>query len=112
MVEHMLERRVGDDAAVPIKLAVDLHRREPRRKRARRHDMLGSDSPIAAIEIDEIARPDVDRSRTIAYRAIVQQVEVDELQQRVAKRLRIITAERGGRRSEEHPSEIQSKMRK
>src|SRR3546814_9554599 len=67
-------------------------RREPRRKRARRHDMLGSDSPIAAIEIDEIARPDVDRSRTIADRAIVQQVEVDE-------------------RSEEHTSELQSLMR-
>ncbi len=40
-VEHPLQRRVGDDAAVPVVVAVDLDGGEARRQGAARHDVLG-----------------------------------------------------------------------
>ncbi len=42
-VEHIVERRVGGDAAVPVMLAVDDDGRKARRQCAGGHDVLGTD---------------------------------------------------------------------
>src|SRR4051812_2521577 len=41
IVEYRLDRRVGEDAAIPIELAVDADRGEGGRQGARRHDVVG-----------------------------------------------------------------------
>ena len=76
VVEDALGRRVGEDAAVPIELAVDAHGRERRRQRARRHDVAGVELHLAAVEVVHHARahmrradrqprmPAVDRARS------------------------------------------------
>src|SRR5829696_7242910 len=43
VVEHRLDRRIGEDAAVPVELAVDTHGGEGRWKGAGRHDMAGAE---------------------------------------------------------------------
>ena len=68
-VEHPLQRRVGDDAAVPVILAVDLGRREARRQRAAGDDMRRADLVRGAVEIDEVAGPDVDCADAEAHLA-------------------------------------------
>ena len=49
VVEDRLGRRVGEDAAVPVELAVDAHRRERRRQRAGRHDVLDADLAMSRL---------------------------------------------------------------
>ena len=39
VVEDRLGRRIGENSAVPIELAVDANGRKGRRQRARRHDV-------------------------------------------------------------------------
>src|SRR3546814_3706090 len=108
MIQNVLERRVGNKAAVPVMFAIDFDRRQSGWKRARRHDMIDGDPPLTAVEIDEIASADIDSAGAVSDRPFVQQVEVDEARQRLAQRPGIIKAER---RSEEHTSELQSLMR-
>ena len=97
MLEHVLERRVGDDPAVPIRLAVDLDRREARRERAARHDMVGADRLRLRVEILQIAGQHLHGADAQAHVARVEQVEIDKLDQRLAKRGGVIDADRFGR---------------
>ncbi len=60
LVEQMLQRRVGDDAAVPEMIGADLHHRQGRRQRAARHDVLRLDLLLGIVEIDEVAGQHVD----------------------------------------------------
>src|SRR3546814_3421352 len=129
MIQNVLERRVGNKAAVPVMFAIDFDRRQSGWKRARRHDMIDGDPPLTAVEIDEIASADIDSAGAVSDRPFVQQVEVDEARQRLAQRPGIIKAERlrsagqgeerwhharpekTGNRSEEQTSEPQSLIR-
>src|SRR3546814_13476870 len=94
MIQNVLERRVGNKAAVPVMFAIDFDRRQSGWKRARRHDMIDGDPPLTAVEIDEIASADIDSAGAVSDRPFVQQVEVDAARQRLAQRPGIINAER------------------
>src|ERR1700684_1722552 len=60
VVEHDLDRRVGVDAAVPIRLPIATEGGKGGRQRARSHDVLDPDRHVAAVEILHIAASDVD----------------------------------------------------
>ena len=55
VVKHHLGRRVGEDAAVPVQLAVDAHGGKCRRQRTGRHDVLHVQLAAAAVEIRHLA---------------------------------------------------------
>src|SRR5260221_535641 len=98
IVHHVPQRRVGDDAAVPVVLAVDHHGRKTRRQRAARHDVLGAELAFAVIEIDRIAGVHVDRADAQAHVLLaVQEIEIDQLAERPAQRRGVVDAERPGR---------------
>jgi len=78
-VEHPLQRRVGDDAAVPVVLAVDLDRWETRRQGAARHDVLRPDPMGLVVEVDEVPGFDVDRADAESLLLGIDAVEVDQL---------------------------------
>ena len=54
------QRRVGDEAAIPIMLALDLNGGKAGRQRAARHDVLGADAVRRGVEVDQIARTHID----------------------------------------------------
>ena len=60
LVEDVLQRRVRDEAAVPVGLALDLDRREARRQGAGGHDVLRADPVAPGVEVGEVAGADVD----------------------------------------------------
>jgi hypothetical protein len=63
---HPLQRRVGHEAAIPVVLAIDFDRGKARWQCSARHDMLRPDLVGVGIEVDKIARPDIDRARAEA----------------------------------------------
>ena len=90
----MQQRRVRHDAPVPVPFAVDLRRRERRRKRPARHDVARRDGMRGVVEIDRLARTGVDRAERQPHVSSVDEVEIDELVQRRAQRFRIVVTER------------------
>jgi hypothetical protein len=60
--QHVIQRRVGDHAAIPVILAVNFYRRESWRQRAGCHEMLGTKLLAPIVEVGEIARPHVHRA--------------------------------------------------
>ena len=94
LVEHVLQRRVRHQPAVPEELAVDLDRREARGQGAARHDVARVDPLLPAVEVDEVAALDVDRADREADRAGVEELEVDQLLERAAQRLGVVVADR------------------
>ena len=54
------ERRVGDEAAILIMLALDLNSGKAGRQRPARHDVLGTDPVCLGVEADQIARTHID----------------------------------------------------
>ena len=76
-VEHVLERGIGDDAAVPIRFAVDLDRRKGRRHGPARHDVLRPDHAIEIVETFRISGAHIDRAYRQAHLLAVDQVEID-----------------------------------
>jgi hypothetical protein len=83
LFQQILQRRVRDDAAVPIIFPLDLDRWKRRLKRARGHDVLGPDLLLLGVEIDEIAGPHIDRADAKLV-AIIQKIEIDELFERIS----------------------------
>ena len=79
VVEHRLDRCVRVDAAVPVGLAVDAHRRKRRRQRAGCHDVLQADRFVATVEIAHFSVLDVHRADGQARLAVIEIVEIDEL---------------------------------
>ena len=96
-VEHVLQRRVGDEAAVPVPLALDLDRREAGRQGAGGHDVLRSDRLRHVVEIDEVAGLDVDGADAEPRLLRVDQVEVGIGFERLLQRRGVVDAERLGR---------------
>ena len=88
----MLQRRVGDDAAVPEIIRADLHRRESGRQRPRRHDVFRLDLMLGIVEEDEIAAHHIDRADREAAALAVQQIEINQLQQSLAQRAVVVIA--------------------
>ena len=86
VVEDRLGRRVGEDAAVPVELAVDAHRRKRRRQRAGRHHVLDVDRHVAAVEVVHRAGAHMGGADGQPRPAIVDQVEVDQVAQGVFQR--------------------------
>jgi hypothetical protein len=86
IVEHHFGRRVGENAAVPVQLAVDARGRKCRRKRAGGHDMLHVQLAAAAVEIRHLAGAHVRRRDREARPSAVDQLEVDELGESGLKR--------------------------
>ena len=83
LLQHVMQGRVGDEAAVPVGLLVDHDRREARRQGAARHDVLGADLLLGGVEILHIAGAHLHRAHAQAHGAGIQQIEIDELVQRV-----------------------------
>lgn len=96
-LDHMLERRVRHQPAIPIPMPVDLDRRQSRRQGAGRHDMPRVDPVGAGIEIAEIARLDRDRADRKPDIARVEPIPVDQPVERRDQRRRVIIADRGRR---------------
>ncbi|MNM97158.1 hypothetical protein D3C81_1096540 [compost metagenome] len=90
--QHLGQRGVGHQAAVPVVLAIDLHRRKARRQRARSHEMLGAELVAGVVEIGEIARAHIDRAHRHPHQvgAMVDQVEVGEALQRGLQRRGVV----------------------
>jgi hypothetical protein len=86
VVEDHLGRRVGEDAAVPIKFAVDAHCRKGRRQGAGGEDVLDANGHVAAIEIAHAASADMGGTDGQARLAMVDELEIDEVEQRLRKR--------------------------
>ena len=103
MLEDILERRVGNDATIPIVPVAYPDRRKAGRKRAARHDMIGPEGLFGRVEIGHVATLDIDRANREAYLATVQPVEIHEPEKCVAQRCRVVEADRGiGPRPLEH----------
>ena len=99
IIQHVLQRRVGDETAVPVIFAVDLDRWKTGRQRAARHHMLRANGDFRAVEIGEAAGAHIHRSHAEAgVLGIVDAVEVDELFERLLERRRAVVARRHGRR--------------
>src|SRR5271157_3911576 len=62
IVEHIPQRRVGHDAAVPVVVALDDDRRQARWQRPAGHDVFRTDCLPLTVEIDRVAGVDVDRA--------------------------------------------------
>ena len=107
-VDGVAERRVVDEAAVPVRRAADLHPRKLRRKASARQDMPGLDRadvvgfalrrrPVLALsgvgmvpEAGEHARDHVDGGDHERRRAGVEGLEVDVTTQRLDERARVV----------------------
>ena len=96
-IEHVVERGVGGDAAVPIMLAVDDHRGKAGRQRAGGHDVLRADFlaellELVIVEIFEVAGGDADRADRQAGLQVVDAVEIDQALQRLLQGRRVVIA--------------------
>ena len=102
IVEDVGQRRIGDEAAVPVEGAVDLDRRQPWRQGAGRHDVARIDPVGGGVEIAEIARFDVHGADRQARCAAVEPIPVDIFVERLRERRRIVEAERARRPRRRH----------
>jgi hypothetical protein len=93
--ENPRQRRVGDDTAIPIILAVNLDRGKTGRQRARSHEMLGAQPALGAVEVDEIAGAHIDGGDAHPGFTGIQPIEIDQALQGRLERCRVIEA--GGR---------------
>ena len=90
--QHARERRVGDDAAIPVMLALNFDGGEFRRQRAGGRKVLRSQPAVGGIEIGQIAGADIDRADADAHFARVQPVEVNKPLQRLMQWCRVVEA--------------------
>jgi hypothetical protein len=77
-------------------LAFDLDRRKARRQRRARHDVLRAEAEalLEGIEIDRVAPQQVRRADAEPDGAAVQEIEIDELCERLAQGSRVVKAQR------------------
>lgn len=59
-VEHVYERGIRDEAAVPVKLSLDFDWRKGWWQRRACHHMGGGDLALRVVEINEVAQTNVD----------------------------------------------------
>src|SRR5258708_7180136 len=91
-LDDPLQRRVGHQTSVPIMLAFDFNRGKTGGKCAACHHVLRLDRVCRRIEVDEISRPDVDRTHAKAEQAGVEAVEIDQALQCTLKLTRVVEA--------------------
>ena len=60
LVQQMLQRGVGNDAAIPEMIGADLDHRQRRRQRAACHHVFGRDHFVLVVEVEEISAQHVD----------------------------------------------------
>src|SRR5262249_1236995 len=95
IIQHVLQRRVGDETAVPVVFAVDLDRWKTGRQRAARHHMLRANGDFRAVEIGKAAGAHIHSSHAEADAfGTVDAVEVDELFKCLLERYRTVVARR------------------
>ena len=120
IVENRLDRRVRENPAVPVKIAIDAHGRESRRQRARRHYVTNGEGHVPAVEIAHLARADLGRPDGQSGRGPCDEREIDELGQRLLqwhgrvisrafRRERHMPAEEGDRVWPEEPGDAGGK---
>ena len=91
--EHRFQRRVRIQAAVPVKFAVDAHRRKARRHRAACHHVRNADVLLQRIEIVEPAAGNADRADRQAYAfRVVERAQVDQCVERCLERAGVVEA--------------------
>ena len=95
-LQHPLQRRVGDSAAVPVILTVDLYCGKARRQRATRHDMGRAEFVRRAIEIDEVSAPDVDGTDAEPQRASIDEIEIHKALKGMTQCRSVVPAGGGG----------------
>src|SRR4029077_16791603 len=100
VLDHVLQRRIGYQSAVPIMLAIDFHEGKARRQRAARKDVLWPDLNLRIVEVYKIACPDVYGSDAEANFPGIDAVEIDKPLQCEFERVRVVVA---GRRAAEPP---------
>src|SRR5262245_1712046 len=91
-LHHPLQRRVRDETAVPIELAIHLDGGTARRQRSARHDVFGPDRVGRRIEIHEVAAANIDRADAESHLAGIDAIEVDKPLQRAAQRGGVVPA--------------------
>ena len=94
LVQHILQRRIGDDAAIPEIIRADPDRRQAGRQRARGQYMLELELFLGLVEESEIAGADIDGADTEPWALTIEIVEIDKLTQAADQRLGRIIAER------------------
>src|SRR5271154_1532333 len=110
--DHPKQWRVGDDAAIPIMLTLDLNCGKCRRQRAAGHDMLRPDVMPGAVKGNEIAGPHVDGADTQSHRVAVDTVEIDELLKGALQFAGVIVARRLDRALGPEPRRHRPKRKK
>jgi hypothetical protein len=90
VVEHRLDRRVGVDAAVPIRLAVDPDRGERGRQRARGHDVLEAERLLAAVEVAHLARAHAHGADRQSRLRFIENSNIHQLAEGVAQRRGVV----------------------
>jgi hypothetical protein len=88
VVKYGFRRCIGQDSAVPIKLAIDAHRRKGRRQRTRGHEMLYCDGSLSTVEIAHPASANVSSADRQAWSAAIDKIEVYEFLKGALQRLR------------------------
>src|SRR5262245_15580353 len=111
-LHHPLQRRVRDETAVPIQLAVHLDGGTTGRQRAGRHDVLGPDLVGGGVEIHEVAAANIDRAHAEPHLAGVEAIEIDQPLQRAAQRRGVVPAGGLGRARRSKVRRRQSRLEK
>src|SRR5947207_1796452 len=94
VVDHPTQRRVRDQATVPIVLALDLDRGKSGRQCTARHHVLRADAVRCRVEIGDVAGADVYRADAEAHGAAVDPVEIDQPLQCRSERSRVVITRR------------------
>src|SRR5208283_3972086 len=76
--KHPLQRRVGNEAAVPIMLALDFGGGKAGRQGAARYDMFHADIMRGVVEMDEVAGFHIHRADTETCDAGIDEVEIHQ----------------------------------
>src|SRR5439155_15617196 len=94
--QHMAERRVRHQPAIPIELALDLHRREAWRQCARGHDVLRLERltgrAARVVEILKVAGSHVDRTHRDTHGPFVDAIEIDKALERALELRGVVEA--------------------
>src|SRR6516162_840209 len=92
VVEHILQGGVGDEPAIPIVLAVDLHRRKAWRQGGAGHHMLRTDGGLIVVEKRKAAAAHVHGAYAETYCLGIDAVEIDQTLERTLERVRVVIA--------------------
>ena len=94
ILDHVLQRRIGYQAAVPLVLSISFHGGKAWRQSAAREDVLRPYLGLRIIEVREIACPDVHGSDAEANFSGINAVEIDKPLQCGFQRARVVVADR------------------